>query len=590
MGDSFSTIAVFGVLLIMIVVLVLDRFKSSLVFLVAALLLVGARIIPMEDFTSGFANTSILTIFLLIIITGGVNAHFNVAGLFKQLFGGARSLQGFILRLGMGVTSLSALMNNTPVVAVMMPHVYDWGKRNGYSPAKVLMPLSFAAIFGGVITLIGTSTNLVLNGLLTANGHEALAFFDFTAPGLMVAGGSLLTITLLAPRLLKDKGDVLSQAQAKKREYLVETRIKPGAKLVGLTVEKARLRNLEEAYLTEIIRAGYHVAPVGPEERLEEADILLFAGNTDSIIELVKRSEGLELSKTLEFDLVDNTEVVEAVVAQNATLDRRNVKEIGFREKYDAAIIGIHRRGERVSGKIGQQELRSGDLLMMVAGSEFRERNARSQDLVVISAQPREDGLSQPKRWLFWLLTTGLIGLAALGWASLFEALLGVALVQVSLGMLTLEKIKQSISLDLLFILVSALALGRALIDSGAADWLSQQIFHNAGQWNSLALLAGIFGITFLLTSLVTNVAAVSIVFPILFGLAGAVGIPAKVLFLTAAFGASCCFVTPYAYQTNLMVMELGKYNFADFIRLGIPVSIVYAGIYLTYAYFVYLI
>jgi di/tricarboxylate transporter len=227
---------------------------------------------------------------------------------------------------------------------------------------------------------------------------------------------------------------------------------------------------------------------------------------------------------------------------------------------------------------------------MMVAGSEFRERNARSQDLVVISAQPREDGLSQPKRWLFWLLTTGLIGLAALGWASLFEALLGVALVQVGLGMLTLEKIKQSISLDLLFILVSALALGRALIDSGAADWLSQQIFHNAGQWNSLALLAGIFGVTFLLTSLVTNVAAVSIVFPILFGLAGAVGIPAKVLFLTAAFGASCCFVTPYAYQTNLMVMELGKYNFADFIRLGIPVSIVYAGIYLTYAYFVYLI
>lgn len=590
MGDAFSTVAVFGVLLAMIVVLVLDRFKSSLVFLAAALSLVGLGVIKVEDFAAGFSNISILTIFLLIVITGGINAHFNVAGLFKQLFGGAKSLPGFILRLGLGVTSLSSLMNNTPVVAVMMPHVYHWARRNNISPAKVLMPLSFAAIFGGVITLIGTSTNLVLNGLLTANDLAPLAFFDFTAPGILVATGSLLTVSLLAPKLLKDKGDVLSQAQAKKREYLVETRIKPGSRMAGLTVEKAKLRNLEEAYLTEIVRENYTMAPVGPEERLEEGDVLLFAGNTDSIINLVKRSEGLELSKTLEFDLINNTEVVEAVVAQNATLDRRNVKEIGFREKYDAAIIGIHRRGERVSGKIGQQELRSGDLLMLVAGSEFRERNARSQDLVVISAQPREDGLSKHRRGIFWLLTLGFIGLAIAGIASLIEALLGVALVQVSLGMLTLEKIKQSVSLDLLFILVSALALGQALIDSGAAHWLTTHLFRHAHQWSPLGLLAGIFGTTFVITSFVTNVAAVSIVFPILFGLAGAVGLPANVLFLTAAFGASCCFVTPYAYQTNLMVMELGKYNFTDFVRLGVPVSLVYAGIYLSYAYFTFVI
>lgn len=589
MTDTLQISLVFGVLITMVVMLLWDRFKTSLVFLLSAVALVALGVIKVEQFVAGFANISILTIFLLIVITGGINRHFNVAGLFFQAFGQVKSLRGFLWRMGLGVTGLSAMMNNTPVVAVMMPHVYQWGRSRNIAPSKLLIPLSYAAIFGGVITLIGTSTNLMLNGLIIQNGLEPLSFFDFLFPGLWVALCSLLTIILLAPWLLKSEPDVLSSAEKEKREYIVEARLSKASPLVGKTIEGARLRNLENTYLTEIIRDGYKIAPVAPEEYLREGDVLLFAGDNAAIVKLVKQREGLELSKTLEFDLINDTEVVEAVVPQNSALDHQNVKNIGFRERYDAAIIGIHRRGERLSGKIGEMDLRTGDLLLLVAGNEFRERNQRHQDLVVIHTQAQEKPISKREKWGFWSLTALLVAGAVTSVLTLFEALVGVALVQLLMGMLSLENIKQSVSLDLLFILVSALALGEALIDSGAAQWLSETIFIDAVDWNPLGILVGIFGATFLLTSLVTNVAAVSIVFPVIYGLSAAVDIPHQAMFLTAAFGASCCFLTPYAYQTNLMVMELGKYKFTDFLRLGMPVSLVFGTSYLLYAYLVYL-
>lgn len=589
MTDTLQISLVFGVLISMVVLLLWDKFKTSVVFLLSAVVLVALGIIEVERFVAGFANVSILTIFLLIVITGGINRHFNVAGLFFHAFGEVKSLRGFLLRMGLGVTSLSALMNNTPVVAVMMPHVYQWGRERNIASSKLLIPLSYAAIFGGVITLIGTSTNLMLNGLIIQNGLEPLSFFDFLLPGIWVALCSLLTIILLAPRLLRSAPDILSSAEKEKREYIVEARLSKDSPLMGKTVEGARLRNLENTYLTEIIRGGSKIAPVAPGEFLLEGDVLLFAGDNTAIVNLVKQRDGIELSKTLEFDLINDTEVVEAVVPQNSSLDHQNVKNLGFRERYDAAIIGIHRRGERLSGKIGEMNLRTGDLLLLVAGNEFRERNQRLQDLVVIHTQPQEKNISQKEKITFWSLTLLLIGGAVGSVLSLFEALAGVALVQLLMGMLSLENIKQSVSLDLLFILVSALAIGEALIASGAAQWLSETLFLNAATWNPLGILVGIFSTTFILTSLITNVAAVSIVFPVIYGLSAAVAIPHQAMFLTAAFGASCCFLTPYAYQTNLMVMELGKYKFQDFLRLGTPVSLVFGTSYLLYAYLVYL-
>lgn len=584
LDQAYHIPAVWIIIALMILALVLDRFKTSLVFLAAVSALVMSGILPVMEVVGGLANRSILIIFLLILITTGLNDTFDLAQLFSRLFRKVKGPRAFIFRMGIGVAGFSALVNNTPVVAVMMPHVYDWGRKHEVSPSKLLMPLSFAAIAGGVITLIGTSTNLILTGLMEEHGLVPLTFSSFLWPGLAVTAVTITLLIFLAPLLLSDHQDLHSQVEENKREYLVETTLLPEAPLVGKSIEEAGLRNLKGIFLTEIIRAGKSLKAVGPQQILEADDILLFAGETERIFDLVNREEGLSISKTDKFNLVQNVDTVEAVVAQNSSLDRQNVKQLGFREKFDAAIIGIHRRGEKLSGKIGSIELRTGDLLLLVAGPEFKDRNHRSEDMIVLSSQELPSYFSWLRKGPFLLITLGLILASVFSLITFFEALMGIALTQVFLGMLKVENAKKAVSLDLLIILISALSLGNALIHSGASDALAEGLLQNIGNWSPFWVLAAVFGATFLLTSFVTNVAAISIMFPVVFSLSAMGTVSTEGLFLTAAYGASCCFITPYAYQTNLMVMELGKYRFKDFFKLGFFVSLFYAATFLSYA------
>ncbi len=577
---------IIGVILLMVIVLLLDRFKASSVFLVAIALILLAGVLPIKDFVAGFSNTSILTIFLLIIITAAINDHFVLARVFDKAFGSSQSTSSFILRMGGAVASVSAFMNNTPVVAMMMPYVYKWSKKNNVNPSKLLIPLSYAAIVGGVITLIGTSTNLVLNGLLQSNGVELLAFSDFLVPGLLVAVSCLMCIYFMAPGILPDAVDVLRSFKDNTREYLVETLVAPNAAIAGKTIEEAGLRSLKGVFLTEIVRSNNRITPVKPNQVIQRGDVLLFAGETETIIDLFNNGKGLEPSKKTKFEIPDNAEVIEAIVSQNSSLDRKTVKQAGFREKYDAAIVGIHRRGEKISGKIGSIALHSGDLLLLTAGPDFRVRNNQTEDFIVLNSFRSGKDLPQRKKTAFLIGFILSIGLAAAGVINLFESLSAIVLIQLLLGMIDLEKVKQNISFDLLIILITALALGKALINTGAAAELMDLFFTHVEKWNPFWVLSGIFLITFILTSLITNIAAISIVFPVVFSLASSSAIPDKALYLTAAYAASCCFLTPIAYQTNLMVMEAGNYKFKDFIKLGLPVSAVYALVYLIYAAF----
>lgn len=574
---------VLSVILLMVVLLVTDRFKASMVFLSTVVLLFLGGVLEVSDFISGFSNMSILTIFLLIIITASLNDHFNLAAFFDRSLGSARSDRSFLLRMTGSVAAVSSFMNNTPVVAMMMPYVYNWGNRNNINPSKLLIPLSYAAILGGMITLIGTSTNLVLNGLLASEDRELLGFGDFVVPGLLVTVGCLAFIYLASPYLLKERKNLLKALEENSREYLVETIVAEHSSMAGMTVEEAGLRNLEGVFLTEIVRKDKHITPVSPSQIIEKGDLLMFAGETSLIFNLLKNGKGLELSKKLQFQIEDNADVAEVVVTQNSTLDRKTVKEVGFREKYDAAIIGIHRRGEKVSGKIGRVTLRTGDLLLLTTGPNFRERNHRYQDLLIINTIEKAKEITKNQKLIFWVGLAVSLSLMISGVFSLFEGLFGIVISQFLAGMLTLEGAKKNVSLDLLLILTGALAIGEALISSGAAGFLMSTIFSNASEWPPLLIISIIFLTTFILTSLITNVAAISIVFPMVMGLALATDIPEKALFLTAAYAASCCFVTPFAYQTNLMVVEAGNYRFVDFIRMGLPLSMVYAAIFLTY-------
>lgn len=574
---------VLGTIFIMIVVLVTDRFKPSLVFLLAATALILAGSIGLPDLIDGVRNPSILTIFALIIITASINEHLDLARYFDRLFGSAGNQRSFILRMGLSVSAISSVMNNTPVVAMMMPYVYQWGKKHNISPSKLLLPLSYSAIVGGVITLIGTSTNLVLNGLLRESAVPTLGFEDFFIPGVLVTIGTVFFMYLFAPTLIPERADILDEMEDNARKYLVETKIDADSKLTGRSIQDAGLRNLERVFLTEIIRDGNRVAPVRPSEIIFAEDILIFAGDTAAMLELIGKVDGLELSKKTKFEISDNAKIVEAIISQNSDLERRTAKEVGFREKFDAAIIGIHRQGGKIAGKIGSIPFKAGDLLLLTAGAKFYDRTKRTNDLMVINTHEPKKELPKGRVQIFLASIAVAIVLMIAGYVDLFSGLMLIILSQVLLKMINLEKIKQNISLDLLIILISSLAIGKALIDSRSADFLTQLVFSNSNSWSPLILLVIIFLSTFVLTSLVTNVAAITIVFPIVFSLTGVTDIPPQALYLTAAFGASCCFATPFAYQTNLMIMEVGNYRFKDFLRFGLPVSLVYAIIFIGY-------
>ncbi len=588
---DYHSYAVLAIILAMVVVLILDRFKTSLVFLFTAAALVLSGVVSAEDFMAGLSNSSIITIFLLVIITASINLHFNLTGLFDKAFRGVKTAPSFILRMSGLVGGLSAFMNNTPVVAVMIPYVYNWAKKHKISPSKLLMPLSFAAILGGVVTLIGTSTNLVLNGLIEQAGLEPLGFFDFTLPGLLILVGSVLVIVILAPLLLPKQEEGIHDVAEKSREYLIEMRVTADSAYSGQSIEEAGMRNLEGLFLSEIIRGERHIVPVPPQEVLQAKDILLFAGDTSALAQLNEQFSGLEMSKTKEFELLQgSSKVVEVVVTQNSSLDRKTAKEIGFRQSYDAAIIGIHRRGEKISGKIGSISLRTGDLLLLVAGGSFLQNNNNSGDMIVLNDLESTEHLAPLNKKIFWLSTIFILASSAFGFLRLYEALLLLLVVQVALKMVYIDLVKKALSLDLLIVLLASLLLGDSLIRSGAADMLTEALFSDAHLWSPMLIISSIFGVTWLLTSFVTNVAAVSIIFPIAYSLAQAAGLPYEAVFLTTAFGASCSFITPYAYQTNLMVLELGKYKFADYFKLGFLVSLVYGGIFLSFIYFNYIV
>lgn len=590
LSPEYHSIATLIAIAIMIVLLVLDKIKTSLVFLftAAALMLVGST--SALEFIEGLSNTAIIKIFLLIIITAGINESFDIIGWLNRLFEKVTTPSGFILRMGGSVAFLSAFMNNTPVVNVMIPFVYQWGKSKDIAPSKLLIPLSFAAIMGGVITLIGTSTNLLLNGLIVDAGLEPLGFFDFTIPGILISVIGISLIALLAPLMLgknEDSEDVIIE---NRREYFIEMRLVEDSQYQGQTVEEAQLRNLDGFFLTEIIRDNRRITPVAPTEILDQEDVLLFAGDTNLVTSLQDYLPGLELSKTRRFDLVENTTYVEVIVNQNSALDRKNAKEIGFRQKYDAAIIGIHRRGERLSGKIGLINLHVGDVLLLAAGPRFQEINSETGDLIVLEKHSKIETLPRSSKSIFAIGSLIAIALASFGKLSFLECLLMIMAVQVATRMVNVGLIQRVISLDLLIILLASLSLGESLISSGASNIITETIFQKASQWNSLLVLAVVFCSSWVLTSFVTNVAAVSIIFPVAYSLALSSGINYDAIFLSTAFGASCSFITPYAYQTNLMVLEIGKYRFKDYFSLGLIVSLVYALILLSYLYFTYLV
>jgi di/tricarboxylate transporter len=577
--DHVQPFFVLGIISILLVILYKEYLRPSVGFMLAVLVLILAGILTPGELLTGFSNESIAAIIMLILITAGLKKNFRLESYFDVIFKKSKTYRGFMFRMMSQVALISAVTNNTPIVALMTPYVVDWGKKNRISPSKLLIPMCFATTMGGMMTLIGTSTTLILNGFMQEYDQEVLHFGDLLLIGASVTIAGILFMGLVGHRLLPDHRDLLGVFSDNIREFVVETRILGNSRLIGKRVTEAGLRNLKGVYLVEILRNGRVISPVEPQEVLLEQDILFFAGNTEDIIDLIQKEQGLELPTTARDLDNDKTEVVEAVLSNNSSLIGKPVKRSDFRNRYNAAIVAIHRNGERVQGKIGDIELKNGDLLLLYAGTDFYNRVEIYRDIYVVS-QVREINKPGWKKYYALALMIACAGFLLLtGKFSLFPSLLIIVSIMAGFGLINTQDVKREIDPNLIVILVFSLAIGQAIIKTDAGNLVAGAFIDLLSPYGSVAILAGLMLITVVLTSFITNVAAVSIAFPLAFSICHSLGLDGTPFYLGIAYMASAAFLTPIAYQTNLIIYGPGGYNFKDFFRTGLPVTLLYFAI-----------
>jgi di/tricarboxylate transporter len=554
-------------------------------FLCTVALLLGNVITPMEAL-KGMSNQQIILVFLLVLVTSGIRQIFG-SELFARIFSPHLKPKQFLLRMMMTVSSVSAFLNNTPIVAFMIPYVKDWAHKNGHPASKFLIPLSFATILGGMITVIGTSTNLVLNGLIQEYKLPLLGFEDYFFLGIIVTLVGWAYFYFIGYNLLPSNENKLETLRENVKEYIVETEVFPGSRLIGKSVKNAGLRNLQDLFLVEIIRDDQIISPVAPEEVLREGDNLFFSGNTSSIFNLIKDDNGLRIPKQDSLETDGHFHFVESVVPANSALIGVRVKDSDFRKKFNSSVIAVHRNGKQLPGKVGEAVLSGGDFLLLLA-REGEDGINYERDLYFVSPTKK---IEKPRpAWMAWLgyacfaaLLAGITNIIPI-----FSASIGILIVLVLLGVLTSTELRRDLDLGLLMVLVCSLAIGVALEKSGTASLLANLLITGSKSLGPVGTLTGLFLITVLLTSLITNAAAVSIVFPIAMSVAEQMSLPYTPFFLAIAFGASGDFMTPIGYQTNLMVYGPGGYTFRDFVRVGALLTLVYTVICVSFISYYY--
>lgn len=536
-------------------------------------------VITVKEALGGFSNSGMLTVAILFIVAYAAQSS-GILELFAtrimgQGCGGRRAL----LRLMTPVLAMSAFLNNTPIVAMFTPTIRDWALRNKISPSKLLIPLSYASIFGGICTLIGTSTNLVVNGMMQQSLNQSLGMFELAKVGLPCAASGVLFMMLVGYRLLPEHEDLSDGLAGSGREYLLEMKVLTDSPLVEKTVEDAGLRKLDRLFLTEIVREELLIAPVKPKDKLKAGDRLFFTGQAEDIVRL-QQIPGLVPDHDRDFStggLKDGKgRILEAVVSRSSPMLGKTLKEGNFRARYDAAVLAVHRHGERLTSPLGQLVLKPGDTLLLLAGDDFFKRWNQARDFYMISKMTDVPVVNRRKTVITLLAMAGMILLAATGVMSILKAAILAAMILLFTRCVTVVEARRSIELNVLIVIASALGISVALTKTGAAFYLAESMVRFAGGLGPLGLLAAIYLVTSLATEVITNNAAAALIFPIATASAAQAGLDPRPFVIAIAVAASASFATPIGYQTNLMVYGPGGYRFRDFLKVGVPLNVLF--------------
>ncbi|MCH2140363.1 MAG: SLC13 family permease [Phycisphaerales bacterium] len=574
--------------------LVSNRMGMDVAVLGGLVLLMLGGVVDLASATAGFSSPAVLMLAGLFVVAAGIERTGAINEVARRLLGRPDSVRGAQLRLMVPVSFLSGFLNNTPIVAICLPIVREWSRRLGISPSHLFMPLSFAAILGGKLTLIGTASTIIVmtawsNWILTPDAEWArdlgstslgpfMEFLGIAGLGLPCLILGVAMIAILAPILLPDRGEQ-SDTALDARDYQVEFVIAKGSPIIGQTIEGAGLRQLPGLFLSKLERGGVPVPAVDPDFILREDDRLAFVGVLESVLDL-RRIKGLEpeddQAKKLDVASTGKT-LVEVVVSANSPLVGRSVRQAQFRTKYNAVIIAVHRQGQKISRKIGDIVLRPGDTLLLETHQNFRRMWQESGEFFLVSDVPDAFPTRHERAPIALGILAIMVALLLFAPIDRVVAIWGCALAMVLSRCATGTEARDSIQWKVLLVIAGAIGIGSALKTTGLADAAG----HAIGSLSSIGglplVLFSLFLAASVLSQFITTYAAAALLFPVATDIAYVMTVdPTPVLFVLI-IGVGCSFISPIGYQTNLMVYGPGGYRFLDYARLGTPLTLALA-------------
>jgi di/tricarboxylate transporter len=548
--------------------LIFSRWSPPLLFsaAMAACVMVGS--IDLSSVMEKATNEGLVTLLLLLMVSLGLERLPWLLSLSQYVV--RRSLPKTLLGLS-GMTMLfSAFVNNTAVVATLAGTLR---KNPHHAASQILLPISYAAILGGTLTLIGTSTNLIVSSFLEDLTGSGIAFFAFLPVALPAAMAGLAAM-LLMHRVLPAS----NEAYAQTHDFLIEMVVADDSRLVGNTVLENGLRDLGDLFLVELVRQGRLMTPVMPDEYLEAGDRLIFSGDVTKV-GILERFHGLR-SFALDQGLL-GTNLTEVVLLPGAPVIGLTIKQSEFRSRFDAAVVGLHRDGERLSGKLGNISLRAGDSLMLAVGADFQKRSNLSRNFLIVDNSVASHSLSTAKSVITAVGMTAAVGCSIAGWVPLSTGLMFLLLLMLSLKLFSAAELRRRFPFEMWLIVSSALAISQAVLNSGLMETAMLGLSPLLAELSPMMMLVLIYALTLAMTELMTNNAAAALMFPIGYSIAVTAGFEPMAFVMAVALGGSASFLTPYGYATNLMVQNLGGYSRQDYIRFGWLVSLAYSTVVL---------
>ena len=581
------------IIVLMLLGLLFEVMRADFLIFLTLVIFLLSGVISNTQALSGFANEGMLTILLLFIVAGAIQKHGIIELVIYRLLGKGKNIKASMLKVLLPVGLSSGFLNNTPIVVALTPILKNWAIDNNYSPSKFLMPLSYMTILGGTITMIGTSTNLVVHGLLLSAGLEGFSFFTLSIVGIPITIVGLIFMLTIGYRLLPEHLGAKQQISQETKEFLAEAVIEDEFELAGATVTELGQEVFDGIYIIEILRNNKRVFPINGMTVVEEGDHIIFSGSLNTIAKIQKEKgvsvkTGTEL--TLEDLKNDDNVLVETVVSHNSSLLNRTIKQVNFKNRYNAGVIAIHRNNQRIKSRVGDIVLKTGDTLLLIADQTFLDRNKHSSDFYVITPVQPPEKLKQDmtKGWIGLIALLLMILVVTMGWMTMLEAMLVLVVLLVGFRFISPTEITSVIQFDVILLIASAFGVGAAMTESGLAQYVASGLTYLATPFGILGVIFIIYFVTNTFTEVITNSAAAVLMFPIAIEMANAIEVDYMGLVVAIAIAASASFMTPIGYQTNLIVYGPGGYKFSDYLKVGTPLSLIIMVVACFIIYFVW--